>query len=149
MLEKCPYFPTLGQNTERYSISLGIQSKCRKIQARKTPNTDTFQEVTFFLKKKGRRTIHYNSEKEFSNGTFTELLIDNFSRENLVGNDGKILQRFCEITVRVSNKQTFISREFSEEITKKSRLRDKKELRDHEPKEPWVYQSWIYNRSYW
>ena len=95
-----------------------------------------FSRSDVFLKKTGRRTIHYNSEKEFSNGTFTELLIDNFSRENLVGNDGKILQRFCEITVRVSNKQTFISKEFSEEITKKSRLRDKKELRDHEPKEP-------------
>ena len=35
-----PYFPTFGLNTERYSISLRIQSECGKIKTRKTPNTD-------------------------------------------------------------------------------------------------------------
>ena len=29
----------------RYGVSLRIQSKCRKIQTRKTPNTDTFYEM--------------------------------------------------------------------------------------------------------
>ena len=30
-----PYFPAIGLNTERYSVSLRIQSECRKIQTRK------------------------------------------------------------------------------------------------------------------
>ena len=33
--EKCPYFFTFGQNTERYSVSLRIQSECGKIRSRK------------------------------------------------------------------------------------------------------------------
>ena len=37
-----PYFPAFELNTERYGISLRIQSECGKIQTRKTPNTDTF-----------------------------------------------------------------------------------------------------------
>ena len=40
------YFPALGLNTDRYEVSLRIQSKCEKIQARKTPNTDTFNAVS-------------------------------------------------------------------------------------------------------
>ena len=30
-----PYFPVLGLNTERYEVSLRIQSECGKIQTRK------------------------------------------------------------------------------------------------------------------
>ena len=41
-----PHFPALGLNTERYSVSLHIQSECVKIQTRITPNTDTFYAVT-------------------------------------------------------------------------------------------------------
>ena len=37
-----PYFQTFELNTERYGVSLRIQSKCGKIQTRKTRNTDTF-----------------------------------------------------------------------------------------------------------
>ena len=40
-----PYFPAFGLNTERYSVSLHIQSKCGKIRTRITPNTDTFYAV--------------------------------------------------------------------------------------------------------
>ena len=39
------YFPAFGLNTERYSVSLRIQSKCGKIRTRITPNTDTFRAV--------------------------------------------------------------------------------------------------------
>ena len=39
------YFPAFGLNTERYGVSLRIQSKCRKIQTRKIPNTDIFYAV--------------------------------------------------------------------------------------------------------
>ena len=37
-----PYFPAFGLNTERYSVSLRIQSECEKMRTRITPNTDTF-----------------------------------------------------------------------------------------------------------
>ena len=49
-----PYFPAFGLNTERYGVSLRIQSECgkirtrktpRKIRTSKTPNTDTFHAV--------------------------------------------------------------------------------------------------------
>ena len=40
-----PYFAAFGLNTVRYRVSLLIQSKCAKIQVRKTSNTDTFHAV--------------------------------------------------------------------------------------------------------
>ena len=40
-----PYFPAFGLNTERYSVSLRIQSECWKTQTRKTSNRDTFNAV--------------------------------------------------------------------------------------------------------
>ena len=40
-----PHFPAFGLNTERYSVSLRIQSECGKMRARITDNTDTFQAV--------------------------------------------------------------------------------------------------------
>ena len=39
------HFPAYGLNTERYSVSLPIQSKCRKMWTRITTNTDTFYAV--------------------------------------------------------------------------------------------------------
>ena len=47
-----PYFPLFRLNTEYlsvlYGVSLRIKSKCGKIQARKTPNTDTFHAVSTY-----------------------------------------------------------------------------------------------------
>ena len=40
-----PYLPAFRLNTERYSVSLRIQSKCGKIWTKITPNTDTFHTV--------------------------------------------------------------------------------------------------------
>ena len=40
-----PSFPAFGLNTERYGISLHIQSEYGKIRTRKTPNTDTLYAV--------------------------------------------------------------------------------------------------------
>ena len=45
-----PYFPAFGLNTERYSVSLRIQSECGKIRTRITPNRDTFYAVSRFRK---------------------------------------------------------------------------------------------------
>ena len=43
-----PRFPAFGLNTERYQVSLRMQSECEKIRTRITPNTDTFHAVYFF-----------------------------------------------------------------------------------------------------
>ena len=37
----CSYFSAFGLNTERYGVSVCIQSKCGNKRSRKTPNTDT------------------------------------------------------------------------------------------------------------
>ena len=36
------HFPTFGLNTERYEVSLRIQSECGKMWDRINPNTNTF-----------------------------------------------------------------------------------------------------------
>ena len=41
-----PHFPALGLNTDRYSVSLRIQSQCGEIRTRITPTMDTFRAVT-------------------------------------------------------------------------------------------------------
>ena len=50
------YFPAFGLNTERYGVSLGIQSECWKIRMRITPNTDIFTQ----------HCIKYRSFTQFS-----------------------------------------------------------------------------------
>ena len=40
-----PCFPPFRLNTERYRKCLRLQSKCEKMQNRKTPDTDTFHSV--------------------------------------------------------------------------------------------------------
>ena len=42
-----PHFPAFGLNTERYEVSLRIQSECGKMWTRITANTDTFYTVLF------------------------------------------------------------------------------------------------------
>ena len=43
------YFPRVGLITEIYRVNLCIQSKCRKIQTRRAPNTDTYCAVIYFV----------------------------------------------------------------------------------------------------
>ena len=40
-----PHFPTFGLNTERYEVSLRVQSECGKYGPEKTPYLDTFHKV--------------------------------------------------------------------------------------------------------
>ena len=51
-----PHFPAFGLNTERYSVSLRIQSECGKIRTRITPNTDTFYALSRILILRNKRT---------------------------------------------------------------------------------------------
>ena len=47
-----PNFSAFGLNTERYSVSLRVQSECGKMWIRITPNTDTFYAVQILTNKK-------------------------------------------------------------------------------------------------
>ena len=58
-----PHFPAFGLITERYFVSLRIQSECEKIWTRITPNTDTFNALK-------RMTIPYDYAF-----TYIELLV--------------------------------------------------------------------------
>ena len=40
-----PYFPAFGLNTQVYQVNIRIQSKCRKIWTRKSPDSDIFRTV--------------------------------------------------------------------------------------------------------
>ena len=40
-----PHFLAFALNTERYEVSLGIQSECAKMRTRITPNKETFHAV--------------------------------------------------------------------------------------------------------
>ena len=44
-----PYFPAFELNTERYSVSLLIQSECGKTGTRKIPNANIFYVVLMKL----------------------------------------------------------------------------------------------------
>ena len=79
-----PHFPAFGLNTERYGVSLRIQSECAKMQTRITLNTDTFRAVQclwlrrlnsfrqwkvislFFINKTFREHFKFHSNQVFS-----------------------------------------------------------------------------------
>ena len=44
-----PHFPAFGLKTERYEVSLRIQSECGKMQTRITPNMNNFHTVKAFV----------------------------------------------------------------------------------------------------
>ena len=45
-----PHFPAFGLNIERYGVSLCIQSECKKMRTRITPNMDTFHVFYVYIK---------------------------------------------------------------------------------------------------
>ena len=62
------HFPAFGLNTERYSVSLHIQSECEKIRIRKTPNTDTFYAVliTWLYHEKWQNLLLFNCIEKYA-----------------------------------------------------------------------------------
>ena len=88
------YFSAFGLNTQRQGVSLRIQSECRKIRTRKTPNTDTFYAViTLPLI---RRLYHFNMRKKQnkSYSIFSMIYIPNMRQQNLNLNVAKKIQSF-------------------------------------------------------
>ena len=67
-----PHFPTFGLNTERYSVSLRVQSECGKMRTRITSNTDTFHSMCCSV----MRVNYYYSTQ--SNRGISNFLADNF-----------------------------------------------------------------------
>ena len=66
--KKCPYseffcsvFSVFGLNTERYEVSLSIQSEYGKMQTRKTTNKDTFRSNSCVIFKKFSKTSFNNN----------------------------------------------------------------------------------------
>ena len=61
-----PYFPAFRLNTERYSVSLCIHSKCEKIRTGITPNSDTFNAVVEYalINIKYKKTKSYTKKKD-------------------------------------------------------------------------------------
>ena len=57
------HFPAFGLNTEIYSVSLRIQSKCGKIRTTKPPNTDTFLAVNIITSYNSLRENCYKQNK--------------------------------------------------------------------------------------
>ena len=84
------YFPAFELNTERYGISLRIQSKCGKIRTKKTPNMDTFHaavstlhsfiklirshRMKIFCEKDGIKTLQNLQEKILSWSRFEKAV---------------------------------------------------------------------------
>ena len=66
-----PHFSTFGLNTERYSVSLRIQSECGKMRTRVTPNTNTFLrsdwQLPGILKQKNAKSGAAKTLSEFLN----------------------------------------------------------------------------------
>ena len=63
------HFLTFGLNTERYSVSLRIQSKYGKMQTRINTNTDTFHAVLQYICKSFIQYAHKSVQK--SNISYT------------------------------------------------------------------------------
>ena len=77
-----PHFPAFGLNAERYGVSLRIQSECRKMGTRITPNTDSFYAVIFTKKiimDTNRKFIYFKElpSKEIPNRSITVILCEN------------------------------------------------------------------------
>ena len=82
------------------------------------------------------RLINYRYYKNFSNEAFRECLLEKLSKEIFENND-EGLQRFCDINLQVlnqhapqkikyvrGNQMTFMTKQLSKEIMKRSRLRN-------------------------
>ena len=64
------YFPAFALNTERYSVSLRIQSKCWKKETRITLNTDTFHAVEAIARRSSIEKVFFKILQNSRDTTF-------------------------------------------------------------------------------
>ena len=74
------YFLAYKLNTERYSVSLCIQSEYGKIRIRKTPNTDTFHALTAvekhcFVVLKVNKSVYITKSGKWYDKTLNNFLL--------------------------------------------------------------------------
>ena len=81
------YFSAFGLNTERYGVSVCIQSKCGNKRSRKTPSTDISYADFFFW----MNAIHY----------YNLIYI---SKKNV--DENKMIRKYVNIYVRILKKKT-------------------------------------------
>ena len=60
-----PYFPAFGLNTEKYSVSLRIQSECGKIRTRKSSVSGHFSRCGFIQKWINLTNQQFEAENSF------------------------------------------------------------------------------------
>ena len=94
-----PYFPSFWLNTERYGVSLRIQSECRKMRTRKTPNTDTFQAVFFEVNKK---SFFARREPDFKASNWNKSFLGKIIVCILPSQSFRFLKDFPETRIRES-----------------------------------------------
>ena len=97
--DSSPHFPAFGLNTERYFVTLHIESECEKIRTRITQNTEFFRVVSeskdeLIL----RKFLHENPEPTSS--TSTPLSKIKTKQKKKKKKKRKSAGRICE-TVRI------------------------------------------------
>ena len=98
-----PHFPAFGLNTERYGVSLRVQSKCGKIRTRVTANVDTFYVVLNSCQSPIYICKHltYLKEKQSSNWRVSKAWPN-----NVFGKYSAINRRFID-AVKMFSQYTF------------------------------------------
>ena len=110
-----PHFSAFGVNTERYSVSLLIQSKCGKMRIRITPNMDTFYAVeSQNLQVKSYQEFRYRWWRILIYSQFTCQSIDSFleARKTLKLVSAIFYQFFC-FSSPISSKKLFLFSRYS------------------------------------
>ena len=74
-----PYFPAFGLNTERYGVSLRIQSECRKKRTRKSLNTDNFYAVIVQQCTCDRQSL-FRTRSDIYGRAFIAKIVNSFQR---------------------------------------------------------------------
>ena len=80
-----PYFPAFGLNSERYFVSLRIQSKCGKMRTRITSNRDTLHAVIIInWKNNTKMKLHgdYHAKENLEQFSPTSLFFSPFLRNS-------------------------------------------------------------------
>ena len=143
------YFPTFGLNTERYSVSLRIQSECRKIRTRKNSVSGHFsrranssggklfleigdpvqnyKELYKAYNKKGCRIVpiparspDINSVENVFNNVRSKLRTDEWKQEIRYGPYERFCERVCTFKTANIERLTFLLPFSRQEIHEKS-----------------------------
>ena len=103
-----PYFPAFGLNTERYSVSLLIQSECGKIQTGITRNTDTFYAVYMIRYMIWYIKWIYNTHWNIYEKILVFLVQQCFKQEHYFSNEDSFYNNDCQDEKNLSFFMSFV-----------------------------------------